>query len=103
MAANHVRLRALSAALGALALDACSPKRPSAAPEPVADAPAASAPAATKPASGKLRRPRPVVDSAALERALVSRHAHAPLARALVQRNASPEMADRIAEAVVRE
>jgi soluble lytic murein transglycosylase-like protein len=112
MAANHVRLRALSAALGALALDACSPRQPAPAPEPVVEAPveapAAAAPAAaTKPASRpappKPRRPKTTVDSAALERALVARHAHMPLARALVRRNASPELADRIALAVVQE
>ena len=106
MAANHVRLRALSAVLGALALDACSPRQPAPAPEPAVapvEAPAPTAPAASRPAPAKPRRPKAAVDSAALERALVARQAHAPLARALVRHNASPELADRIAEAVVRE
>jgi soluble lytic murein transglycosylase-like protein len=103
MAANHLQLRALSAVLGALVLDACSPRRPPTTPEPAAEAPAAVAPAVSKPRPARARRPRPAVDSAALERALVARHAHAPLARALVRHDASPELADRIAEAVVRE
>jgi len=112
MAANHMRLRALSAALGALALDGCSPRQPALTPEPVVEAPA-PAPTAAAPARrpapakqakpAKPRRPKAAVDSAALERALVARRAHAPLARALVRHNASPELADRIAEAVVRE
>lgn len=102
MAANHLRLRALSAVLGALVLDACTPRRPPTAPEP-AELPAAAAPAVSQPRPARARRPRPAVDSAALERALVARHAHAPLARALVRRDAPPELADRIAEAVVRE
>ncbi len=102
MAVNHLRLRALSAALGALALDACTPRRPPPAPEPAVEAPAVRVPAA-KPGSSRQRRPRPAVDSAALERALLARHSHAPLARALERRNAPPELAHRIAEAVVRE
>src|SRR5688572_9892238 len=111
MAGNHLRLRALAATLGALALDGCSPRRPAPAPEPVAEspgaAPTAAAPGKAAPASSQTARrpfrPRAAVDSAALERALVARHAHAPLARALVRHNAAPELADRIAEAVVRE
>ncbi len=107
MAAKHLRMRALSAALGALALDACSPRRPAPAPEPAVEAPTqappSSTPVSTRPARTKARRPKPAVDSVALERAVVARHAHAPLARALVRHNASPEMADRIAEVVVRE
>lgn len=107
MAANHVRLRALSALLGALALDGCSPPRPAPTPEPAVkapvEAPATAVPATRRPGQAKRRRPRPAVDSAALERSLVARQAHAPLARALVRHNASPELADRIAEAVVRE
>ncbi len=107
MGANHLRLRALSAVLGALALDACAPRHPPSAPAPAADAAAGPTadprPAARPRAPGKPRRPKPAVDSAAHERALVARHAHAPLARALERRNASPELADRIAEAVVRE
>jgi soluble lytic murein transglycosylase-like protein len=110
MAGNHLRLRTLAAALGALALDGCSPPRAASAPEPieapattpVATAPAA-APAKNRATRAKPRRPRVTVDSAALERAVVARHAHTPLARALVRHNASPELADRIAEAVVRE
>jgi soluble lytic murein transglycosylase-like protein len=111
MAGTHLRLRVLAAGLGALALDGCSPQRPVPAPEPVAEATAsapaaARAPAAAAPkrrAAARPRRPRVKVDSAALERALVARRAHAPLAQALIRRRASPELADRIAEAVVRE
>jgi soluble lytic murein transglycosylase-like protein len=108
MAANHLRLRAVSAVLGALALDACSPRQPAPTPQPIVEAPAKAVEApATVPgrsrAPAKRRRPKAAVDSAALERALVARQAHAPLARALTRRNASPELADRIAEAVVRE
>ena len=74
------------------------------APAPAAAAAPARRPAPAKPAKpAKPRRPKAAVDSAALERALVARRAHAPLARALVRHNASPELADRIAEAVVRE
>jgi soluble lytic murein transglycosylase-like protein len=105
MAANHMRLRAVSAVLGALALDACSPRQPVPTPQPAVapvEAPA-TAPGAGRPSSAKRRRPRTAVDSAALERALVARQSHAPLARALARRNASPELADRIAQVVVRE
>ena len=112
MAAHHLKLRALAAVFGALVLDGCAGPRPapSPAPEPAAEIPATASPApATAPAPSerrprsRSRRPPPAIDSAALERALVARHAHAPLARALVRRKAPRELADRIAEAVVRE
>ena len=107
MAAHHLRLRAVAAMLGALALDGCAAPRPAPVPAPEPP-PSAATPAATpapenRRAPARPRRPRPVVDSAALERALLARHAHEPLARALVRHNAPPELADRIAEAVVRE
>ncbi|HET8622915.1 MAG TPA: lytic transglycosylase domain-containing protein [Gemmatimonadales bacterium] len=108
MVANHVRWRALSAVLGALVLDGCSPRQAPPAPvEPaasIAPQPVEAPPAKLPIRKTRSRRPtRPGVDSLALERALVARHAHAPLARALVRRNASPELADRIAEVVVTE
>jgi len=67
------------------------------------EAPAAPVTPAERPTTPRARRPRPVIDSTALERALLARHSHAPLTRALVRRKAPPELADRIAEAVVRE
>ena len=109
MAAPHIRLRAIAAVCGSLVLDGCSapppPQPPT--PEPAVEVPAipVAAPEAppSPPRRAPSRRPPPVIDSAALERALLARHSHAPLARALVRRNASPELADRIAGAVVRE
>jgi soluble lytic murein transglycosylase-like protein len=108
MAANHVRVRALAAVLGALALDGCTPRQRPAAPAPEPAASVAPQPVEAPPSKlpirkAPTRRPRPGVDSLALERALLAREAHAPLTRALVRRNASPELADRIAEVVVAE
>ncbi len=109
MRAHHLRLRAIVAVCGALVLDGCSAPPPPAlpAPEPIVDAPveapAAPVTPAERPTTPRARRPRPVIDSTALERALLARHSHAPLTRALVRRKAPPELADRIAEAVVRE
>jgi soluble lytic murein transglycosylase-like protein len=104
MARHHLRLRALAAGFGALALDGCASPRPAPAPapEPVVEAPAVPAPA-RRPAPSRVRRPKPPVDSAALERELLAREAHGPLARALVRHDADPELADRIAQAVLRE
>jgi soluble lytic murein transglycosylase-like protein len=107
MPANHMQLRALSAVLGALALDGCTPRQPPPpVPEPAATAaprPVEAPPSKLPPRKSSVRPVKRGVDSLALERALVARQAHAPLARALVQRNASPELADRIAEVVVAE
>lgn len=46
---------------------------------------------------------RPAIDSSALERAVVARFSHRPLALALARRTRNPELADRAAAAVVRE
>jgi soluble lytic murein transglycosylase-like protein len=46
---------------------------------------------------------RPAVDSSALERAVVARFSHRPLAVALARRTRNAELADRAAAAVVRE
>jgi hypothetical protein len=48
-------------------------------------------------------RPRTPVDSAALERDVTKRLAHRPLAMALARRMRYPELADRVASAVVHE
>lgn len=109
MRAHHLRLRAIAAVCGALVLDGCSapPSPPLPAPEPIVDAPMEAPARPVAPAerrtTPRARRPRPVIDSTALERAMLAQHSHAPLTRALVRRKASPELADRIAEAVVRE
>jgi soluble lytic murein transglycosylase-like protein len=109
MRAHHLRLRAIAAVCGALVLDGCSapPPPPLPAPEPIVDAPMEAPATPVAPAGRRTipraRRPRPVIDSTALERTLLARHSHAPLTRALVRRKAPPELADRIAEAVVRE
>jgi soluble lytic murein transglycosylase-like protein len=46
---------------------------------------------------------RPAIDSLALERAVVARFSHRPLALALARRTRNPALADRAAAAVVRE
>ena len=78
-----------SAALATAVLAACggspAPLPPAPAPKPVAVA------------------ARPPIDSLRLERDLVSREAHAPLARALARRSGNPAVAGRAAEIVVRE
>jgi Transglycosylase SLT domain len=48
-------------------------------------------------------RPRTAADSAALEREIIKRMAHHPLAMALARRMRNPEIADRVAAAVVYE
>jgi soluble lytic murein transglycosylase-like protein len=89
-----------------------APERAEAAkPAPVRSEAAKSAPArteATKPTAAKRRagkpvQPRVVLDSAALERAITKRLAHRPLAMALAPRMRHPELADRVAAAVVYE
>jgi len=59
--------------------------------------PLAVLPAVTAP------RTAPPVDSAALERAVVARFQHRPLARFLLRRTRQQAMADRIARAIVKE
>ncbi|HYF38933.1 MAG TPA: transglycosylase SLT domain-containing protein [Gemmatimonadales bacterium] len=69
----------------------------------------APAPAATsrteapKRRAGKSVQPRVVKDSAALERDVTKRLAHRPLAIALAPRMRNPELADRVAAAIVYE
>jgi soluble lytic murein transglycosylase-like protein len=53
--------------------------------------------------AGEPSRPTASVDSAALERAVTKRLAHQPLAMALARRMRNPELADRVASAVVYE
>jgi soluble lytic murein transglycosylase-like protein len=63
----------------------------------------ASAPRAAKPRAAPARKRVVVVDSAAAEKALTKRLAHRPLAVALARRMRNPELADRVAAAVVYE
>ena len=110
------RGRALDSCLLAagLALSACASTGPGAPPSMVpgvasAPAPAAASrpdvakPAPAKRAARKPAQPRVVLDSAALERAVTKRLAHRPLAIALAPRMRHPELADRVAAAVVYE
>jgi soluble lytic murein transglycosylase-like protein len=64
---------------------------------------AASRPETPKRRAGKAAKPRVSADSAALERSLTKRLAHRPLAMALARRMRNPELADRVAAAVVYE
>ena len=73
-------------------MDAAVPLPPSAPLRPIAVLPAVTAPRATIP-----------VDSAALERAVVARFQHHPLARLLMRRTREQAIADRIARAIVKE
>jgi hypothetical protein len=56
-----------------------------------------------RPAGARPGPALPVADSSALERAVVARFSHRPLALALARRTRNPELADRAAAAVVRE
>jgi soluble lytic murein transglycosylase-like protein len=58
---------------------------------------------APRPARTRAVPVAPVADSSALERAVVVRFSHRPLALALARRTRNPELADRAAAAVVRE
>ena len=58
---------------------------------------------APKRRAARAAKPRVSLDSAALERALTKRLAHRPLAMALAPRMRNPELADRVAAAVVYE
>jgi soluble lytic murein transglycosylase-like protein len=73
-----------------------SPKRSVARMSAPRPAPSRSGPPRTAPA-------RPVVDSSALELAVVARFSHRPLALALARRTRNPELANRAAAAVIRE
>lgn len=111
------RGRALDSCLLAavLALSACASTGPGSppslstgvapAPVPAAGSPSTTAPTAMSPkrrtAPGKARRAP--IDSAALEREITRRLAHQPLAMALGRRARYPQLADRIAAAVVYE
>jgi soluble lytic murein transglycosylase-like protein len=64
---------------------------------------AASRTSAPKPRAAAPAHRRMAVDSAALERAVTVRLAHRPLASALARRMRNPELADRVASAVVYE
>jgi soluble lytic murein transglycosylase-like protein len=77
------------------------PKRPVA--RASAPRPAPSRPAPTRPVPPRAAPARPAVDSSALERAVVTRFSHRPLALALARRTRNPELAYRAAAAVVRE
>jgi hypothetical protein len=70
--------------------------------QPVARA-SASRPAPSRPAPSRPAPLHPAIDSSALERAVVARYSHRPLALALARRTRNPELADRAAAAVVRE
>lgn len=70
------------------------------------DSPAPRPADSARPAAATAPRPAttaPRVDSSRLERELVAREAHLPLARALARRSGNPAVAHRAAEAVVRE
>lgn len=111
------RGRALDSRLFAavLALTACASTGPGSPPSlstgiPPAPAPVVEAPrtSSTSPAPSRRRsapaKPRRVsVDSVALEREVTRRLAHQPLAMALARRARYPQLADRIAAAVVYE
>jgi soluble lytic murein transglycosylase-like protein len=105
------RGRALESCLLAagLTLSACASTGPGVPPSflpGVAPAPAqaaASRSVALKRRVGKPAQPRVSLDSAALERAVTKRLAHRPLAMALAPRMRYPELADRVAAAVVYE
>lgn len=75
------------------------PQRPSRRSKPEPSNPAPSKPAQSKPAP--VRRVK--ADSAALEKAVIKRLAHRPLAMALARRVKDPELADRVASAIVHE
>jgi soluble lytic murein transglycosylase-like protein len=119
------RSRRLNLSLAALVLaaPACARGGPAPQPSPVSQ-PVATAPSHS--AAGKQRslptkrgpaaptkrgpaaparaaRPRPQVDSTAMELALTARLAHRPLARALARRTRNPDVAERAAWALVRE
>jgi len=106
------RGRALDSYLfaAALALSACASTGPGA-PRSLASseispipAPAGVSPRrAPKPRSAAPAHRRVIVDSAAMERAVTRRLAHRPLASALERRIRNPELADRVASAVVYE
>lgn len=70
---------------------------------PVRSGPSASSASAPKPRSATPAHRRVVVDSAAAEREVTRRLAHRPLADALARRIRNPELADRVASAVVYE
>jgi soluble lytic murein transglycosylase-like protein len=103
-----LRLFAQPARLGlllaiGLSIDACAGGNPPAPVfQPLPQRPLARAPA---PRPGQARRAQvsPAVDSSALERAVLARYSHRPLALALARRTRNPELADRAAAAVVRE
>jgi soluble lytic murein transglycosylase-like protein len=121
MRSPTVRGRVLSVCLCAAALagsTACgggAPIAPMAAPEPAAaplDSSAARRPklkprARPQPptayARKAVRMPAPVRDSAALERAVITEHAHWPLAIALARRSGNPEVAEQAAVALLAE
>jgi hypothetical protein len=109
------RGRALDSCLLAavLVLSACASTGPGSppslttglAPAPVAGAPPTTAPAAvpTKRRTAPSKPRRVPIDSATLEREITQRLAHQPLAIALARRARYPQLADRIAAAVVYE
>ena len=104
------RGRALDLCLFAavLALPACVSTGPGAPPSLAPALSPAPEPVAASRTSAPRRRvvaahPRALVDSAAMERAITKRLAHRPLAMALAHRMRYPELADRVAAAVVYE
>lgn len=105
------RGRALDSCLLAagLVLSACASTGPGVPPSLLPGTAPASAPAAAlqaqtpKRRAGKPAAPRVALDSASLERAITKRLAHRPLAIALTPRMRNPELADRVAAAVVYE
>jgi soluble lytic murein transglycosylase-like protein len=121
MRSPTVRGRVLSVCLYAAALaggTACggaAPIAPMAAPEPAAAPLDSSAARRLKPkprarpqpptayARKPPRTPAPVRDSAALERAVTTEHAHWPLAIALARRSGNPEVAEQAAAALLAE
>jgi soluble lytic murein transglycosylase-like protein len=90
---------------GGPAVDRSAGVEPIAAPAAAPAGPAAPAPM-TKPARRKPPAPRPSIrwaDSTVLERAVMARLGHRPLAAVLARRTRRPDVADRAALAVARE
>ncbi len=76
---------------------------PATVPQASARKPSAAQMSALKPRVSAPARPRTARDSAAMESALTRQLAHRPLAAALARRIRNPELADRVASAVVYE
>lgn len=111
------RWPAVRLAVLGLALSGCASSAPTPAPAPAPAPPpltASKRPAPVRPRPVQPRpqqvqprpqqvQPRPKMDSTAVEFAITAKLAHRPLARALARRTRKPEVAERVAWALVRE